>query len=146
MLRFLEVCRKRNIPIKTVGLQSHLTHKIGRDGYEQQWREWRHFLQEIEDMGYRIAITELDASDADLDGLSAAERDLEIERAVKDYLDITFDVRTLTDVVCWGLSDIHTYHNAKHKDVRALPYDDHFRLKPMGRAIINAMNDAPERA
>ena len=141
VLHFLEECRRRDISINTVGLQSHLTHTAGRGGYQ---RIWRSFLGEIEDMGYRIAITELDATDERLSDLSETDRDLEIARAVKDYLDVTLDVASLTDIVCWGLSDIHTYHN-DGRQARPLPYDIQFQPKPMTEAIIASIKAAPER-
>lgn len=189
MLLFLETCRENDIQIDTVGIQSHLRHWQGRTFISANWTD---FLHEIEGMGYKIAITELSASDDWLSGvperscrnLTACERqveeyaqdepidpytagerirvrDQEAGRAVAEYLAATLQATSIRDIVCWGLSDAHWYLN--HRDrfyrdgciteegaaqpcIRALPYDELFEMKPMARAIMAAMEQAPPRS
>lgn len=101
------------------------------------------------------------AVDADTARERARVRDEETGRAVAEYLAVTLQVRGIKDIVCWGLSDTSWHQNLvgrfcrdgcitddgdRHPCIRALPYDKHLEMKPMARAIMAAMEQAPPRS
>ncbi|MEM7445914.1 MAG: endo-1,4-beta-xylanase [Pseudomonadota bacterium] len=170
-LKMLKRCLDRGAPIDTLGIQSHLVprnvtridHQDGTVEFRPQLRtfdhdEWRCFLDEVEKLGLRIAITELSAPDLFLDG-PLELRNRIAAGDVEDYLNVTLQSRCIRDIVCWGLSDADTHYTNEAKlwedaeeqtgrtiqSVSALPFDDDFAMKPMAEAIMRAMRNAPPR-
>ncbi|MBB3693320.1 endo-1,4-beta-xylanase [Sphingomonas sp. BK580] len=152
VLRLLEGFRKRGTPVDALGLQSHIV-TAGSDtaasarAYEG---EWRHFLDAVTAMGYRLLITEFDVRDNGLPAEVAA-RDRGVADYARRYLDVTLSYPGLRDVLAWGLSDrfswIGPFEPRPDKAPRRpCPYDVDYRPKPLHAAIARALAEAPRRA
>ncbi len=147
VLRLLERFRKENVPVDALGIQSHL----GNDGSHSkaQHTEWKHFLDEVTAMGYRLLITEFDINDREMPK-DIAQRDAQVAAVAKSYLDLMLSYPQLDQLLCWGLWDKHSWLNgfaprADGLPQRPLPYDDALRPKPMRAAIADALRAAPVR-
>jgi len=151
VLRLLEGFRRRGVPVHALGVQSHLV-TAGPDtggsarAYE---RDWRHFLDAVTGMGYRLLITELDVRDNGLP-VDPAARDRGVADYARRYLDVMFDYPQLRDVVVWGLCDrfswIGPFEPRPDKAARRpCPYDADYRAKPLRTAIAQALATAPRR-
>ncbi|MEI5687584.1 MULTISPECIES: endo-1,4-beta-xylanase [Sphingomonas] len=151
VLRLLEGFRRRNVPVDALGLQSHLVTQ-GPDGTAsaaQLQGEWRRFLDAVTAMGYGLLITELDVRDNHLPA-AIAPRDRAVADFTRAYLDVTLAYPKLRDVLCWGLSDAHSWIEGfeprpDHAKRRPTPYDVALRPKPMRAAIAAALAAAPAR-
>lgn len=152
VLKLLEALKARGTPLDAVGLQSHIgSWDDVRDGKDAA-REWRHFLDAVTGMGYRLLITEFDVNDRELPG-DIARRDAGVAALAKEYLDLTLSYPQVTDFVMWGMADhvswLRTWDEAPRKDgftMRGTPYDDALRPKPLFDAILAALRAMPPRA
>jgi endo-1,4-beta-xylanase len=76
VLKLLEGFRKRNVPVDTLGVQSHIEMLTGLDPASGLGpyceNEWHMFLDEVTAMGYKLKITEFDIKDNALPGDRAA--------------------------------------------------------------------------
>lgn len=152
VLRLLERSLSRGVPIQALGIQSHLGKTLGKPVFE---REWYDFLREVNDMGLRVLITELDCSDQVLTESDPALRDTEVAEFVRRYLDITLAFANVDRLVVWSISDATGYMNrpsypdnrrrADGLPLRGYVYDADFQPKPMRTAIAEALRAAPER-
>ena len=152
VLRLLERARQRDLPLHTLGIQSHIGKTLGRARDERGWRD---FLQAVSDMGFAIAITEFDCSDRNIAASDPAIRDAEVAAHCRAYLDLTLDFTNVRDVVVWSLGDGASYMNrpgypqwgrrADGLALRGHPFDDQLRPKPMFSAIEAALRAAPMR-
>jgi endo-1,4-beta-xylanase len=154
VLHLLEGFRKRDVPVDTLGLQSHLSAKAGMDrgGFgAAQERAWRGFLDAVTGMGYKLQITEFDVNDTAIPGDYGA-RDTAVADITKAFLDCTLSYRQVGVLMVWGMSDRYSWlqHNkTKRADglpLRCCPYDADFRPHPMRDAIGRALAGAPTRA
>lgn len=152
VLRLLEGFRKRGTPVDALGIQSHIEMfeidpATGVGPYAE--REWRRFLDEVVDMGYRLLITEFDVKD------KAAPADIAArDRIVAEYTERYFDLmleydRHLDDILAWGMVDkfnwLQFFDPAKRDDgleVRGTPYSSDYEAKPMRTAIAEALAQA----
>jgi endo-1,4-beta-xylanase len=64
------------------------------------------FLHEVEGLGLKIVVTELDVADRD-GPIDIAKRDAEVASATRRFLDASLANRTTLGVLTWGLS--HRY-------------------------------------
>lgn len=152
VLRLLERALSRDVPIDAIGLQSHLASSLERGHDELAWRK---FLEEIEGFGLKMLITELDCGDRGVAVRDPAARDIEVAAFTKGYLDLTLSFESVEQVVLWSISDRGSYLNRpqypaeRRRDdglpMRAHPYDEGFRPKPMRTAIAAALAAAPLR-
>ncbi len=152
VLKLLERALKRNVPIDAIGIQSHLAGSLARGHDEAAWRA---FLEEIEGMGLKVLITELDCGDRGIVTSSPEARDLEVAAFTKGYLDLTLSFENVEQVILWSISDRGSYLNrpqypeARRRPdglpMRGHPYDVDFRAKPMRNAIASALASAPLR-
>lgn len=145
VLRILERLRKRDVPIDTLGIQSHLR----RFPDTEDDRSWREFLKEVSDMGYEIALTELDVRDKGLPA-DITLRDQMVADHTKHFLDITLDSPAVKEVMTWGISDKYTVRQRVDKRLddlpsRSLPFDDKYKAKLMRTAIAAAFEGASAR-
>lgn len=153
VLRLLERALARNVPIDALGIQSHLINTLNRPIDEKAWRS---FLEEVEGMGLKILVTELDCGDRHIEQTDPAQRDAEVAAFVKGYLDLTLSFSSVERVVLWAMSDRDSYLNQPHfpedrrradgLPMRAHPFDEYLEPKPMYAAIAAALRAAPERA
>jgi endo-1,4-beta-xylanase len=150
VLRLLEGFRRRNVPVDTLGIQSHL--RVGeRDTATgrapRQEREWRAFLDAVTAMGYRLLITELDVAD---NGLPAdtAVRDAGVADYLSAYLEVMFSYPQLRDVLTWGIVDRFSWLQGFTPRADGLPqrccaYDGSYAAKPMHDTLVRMLAAAP---
>jgi endo-1,4-beta-xylanase len=154
VLRLLERFRKTGVPVNTLGIQAHIgsgnqENNANRPFGAHDDRAWRKFLEEATGMGYSLAITEFDVHDATVPG-DADARDKQVAALGRAFLDITLSFKQVNVLVCWGLTDIHTWLQGRtpRKDgmpKRPTPYDNHYLSKPLRGAIAGALRAAPIR-
>jgi endo-1,4-beta-xylanase len=151
VLRFLEKLVAAGAPIDALGVQSHLANSV--EAHDEA--AWRRFLAEVQGLGLKVIVTEIDCGDRDLASQDVAIRDAATAAHVKDYLDVTLSFPNVTQVVAWGMTDRESYVNAKYYPEarrrpdglpqRPHPYDDAMKAKPLRRAIADALAAAPAR-
>jgi endo-1,4-beta-xylanase len=154
VLRLLEHFRRANVPVDALGIQAHLgsgnqDNNAARPFDGRDERAWRKFLDEVTGMGYQLLITELDVHDATVPG-DIATRDREVAALGRAFLDLTLDYRQVNVLVCWGLTDNHTWLQGRTPrsdgmPKRPTPYDVEYRAKPLREAIAAALRAAPMR-
>ncbi len=142
VLRLLEGFRKRNVPVDTLGIQSHiemfsLDPASGVGPYRE--REWRRFLDEAVAMGYKLLISEFDVKDKALPG-DIATRDAKVADYARRYFDVMLDYDELGDILAWGMVDPFSWLQgfAPRDDgleVRCCPYDAGYEPKPLRAAL-----------
>jgi endo-1,4-beta-xylanase len=142
VLRLLEGFRRRNVPVDSLGIQSHIEMfsidpATGVGPYRE--REWRAFLDDVTAMGYKLLITEFDVKDKALTG-DIATRDAKIADYARRYFDLMLDYPQLGDILAWGMVDRFSWLQgfAPRDDgleVRCCPYDSAYRPKPLREAI-----------
>ena len=138
VLRLLEGFRKRDVPVDTLGIQSHIEiYSIdpasGLGPYVE--REWRNFLDEAVAMGYKLIVTEFDVKDKALTA-DIAERDAKIAEYTERYFELMLEYSELGDILAWGMVDPFNWLQgfAPRDDgllVRSTPYDENYQAKPM---------------
>ncbi len=149
LLRLLEGLVKAGAPLGAVGIQAHLD--LAKGPFVE--RVFDDFLREIEGMGLRIAISELDVKEADYTA-SAAVRDQRVAELVGRYLTVALSHASVMGVTTWGLSDGNSWLEVTDADRarypgawrsgpgpgvnRGLPFDAAVQRKPMYRAIASA--------
>jgi endo-1,4-beta-xylanase len=151
VLRLLERFRRRGTPVDALGVQSHLitqglptaSHVAALEG------PWRAFLDAVTGMGYRLVVTELDVRDNMLPA-DIAVRDRGVADFTRAYLDVTLAYPQLTDVLCWGLADRHSWIEGfeprrDRASRRPTLYDTALQPKPMRAAVAAALAAAPIR-
>jgi endo-1,4-beta-xylanase len=131
-------------PIDGIGIQAHL--KVGN---RFNAAVWGGFLREIEQMGLRISITELDVDDLRLPS-AIPERDQAVADHARRFLDVTLANRAVRTLVTWGVSDRHFWlsspsRRADKLPARGLPLDADLQRKPLWHAIAAALDAAPSR-
>ena len=154
VLRLLEGVKSRGVPVDALGIQSHIEiftvdPATGVGPYAE--RQWRAFLDEVTDMGYRLLITEFDVKDKALPA-DIAKRDAAVADYARRYLDLMLEYgEHLDDILAWGMVDrfnwLQNFDPAKRPDggaVRGTPYDDDYRPKPLREAIAKSLASAPD--
>lgn len=149
VLRLLEGFRRRNVPVDTLGIQSHiemysLDPATGLGPYQE--REWRQFLDEAVAMGYKLLISEFDVKDKALPA-DIAVRDARVADYARRYFDVMLDYPQLGDVLAWGMVDRFNWLQgfAPRDDgleVRGTPYDSNYAPKPLRTAIAESFATA----
>jgi endo-1,4-beta-xylanase len=142
VLRLLEGFRRRNVPVDTLGIQSHIEMysidpATGLGPYQE--REWRRFLDEAVAMGYKLLISEFDVKDKALPS-DIAIRDARVADYSRRYFDVMLEYPQLGDVLAWGMVDRFSWLQgfAPRDDgleVRGAPYDSAYAPKPLRAAI-----------
>lgn len=133
-LALLRQFRDDKVEVDCVGFQSHLDAglPLDRDGLVK-------FVREVKQLGYKIAITELDVIDENLPG-DENTRDHMVAAHVKDYLACVGSEMKPVTVTNWGFTDGRTWLTMWHrrKDGRAmrpLPFDDQYNRKEQWAVI-----------
>jgi endo-1,4-beta-xylanase len=138
LLALLRDLRDRNTPIDCLALQSHLDAERIFDR-----PQLTAFLRDVVELGYKLAITELDVNDYKLRG-GPEERDVAVARHVTEYLDIVMSVAKPISIATWGLSDRYTWLRQYFKrsdgsPLRPLPLDANFNRKRMWAALASSI-------
>ena len=152
VLKLLEGFRKRGTPVDALGEQSHirlLKHKPVAEIVREAEGPWRRFIDEVVGMGYQLLITEFDVNDRTAP-TAIAPRDRMVADYAKVYLDLMLSYPQLRDVLCWGMTDRHSWlegfdPRADKQPKRGTPYDASFRPKPLRQAIAAAFSQARTR-
>jgi endo-1,4-beta-xylanase len=154
VLRLLEGFRKRDIPVDTFGIQSHIEiYSIdpasGVSPYLE--REWVQFIDEVVAMGYKLIITEFDVKDKALTG-DIAIRDAKIAEYTRRYMDVMLDYPEMGDVLAWGMVDGFNWLQGfaprdDGMEVRGSPYGSDYQPKPIRQALAGSLQQAvPHKA
>jgi endo-1,4-beta-xylanase len=154
VLKLLERFRKNGVPVNALGLQAHLgagnqDNNANRVFDARDERAWRRFLEEVTGMGYTLLITEFDVHDTPLPA-DFTQRDRAVATLGRAFLDITLSFTQLSAVLCWGLSDAHSWlqrriPRADRLPKRPTPYDVFNQPKMLREAIAAALRAAPAR-
>lgn len=149
LLKLVENLRARGIPLHSVGLQGHLD--LAKGAIPQQ--RLARFLKDLADTGVSLAITELDAIEADR-SLPLAARDMAVADHISSFLDVVMEQPAVDSIVTWGLSDRHSWLQENTPDTlaalshapvdgqrlnRGLPFDADMKPKPMQIVLNEAM-------
>ncbi|HZU51632.1 MAG TPA: endo-1,4-beta-xylanase, partial [Sphingomicrobium sp.] len=149
VLKLLAGFRKRGTPVDALGVQSHIRllkkEPVGAIVRESEG-PWRHFIDAVVGMGYKLLITEFDVND------HAAPTDILVrDRMVADYgrayLDLMLSYPQLGDVLAWGLTDRYSWltgfdPRADKTRQRGTPYDVDFRPKLLRSAMATSFHSA----
>jgi endo-1,4-beta-xylanase len=146
-LKALDHWLDNDVPIEAVGIQGHLL----ADRFHKRFDEsaYRQFLQEFQDRGLQILITEMDVLD---EGLPKAPevRDRAVADVYRHYLDVTLDEKAVKVVNTFGLTDRYTWldedqprDDGSHR--RPLAFDRRLKPKPAYFAISHSFRNAPKR-
>jgi endo-1,4-beta-xylanase len=145
LVRLIDSLRTLNVPLDGIGIQGHL--RIDNSPFSAQ--ALRKFLAELASRNVRIAITELDVREQNLE-LPKDERDRIVAAEVKRYLDVVLDEPAVTGITAWGLSDRYSWRSPPElirtgRRNRGLPFDEAFAPKPFRDTILAALERAPAR-
>ncbi len=150
LLRLVENLKTRGIPLHSVGLQGHL--ELAKGAIPQ--KRLARFMSDLADTGVTLAITELDAIEADR-SRSIVERDAAVADHIQSFLDVAMDQPAVESIVTWGLSDRHSWLQENAPDTlaalshapidgkrlnRGLPFDADMKPKQMQMVLNDAMH------
>lgn len=101
VLALLKELKKRGIPIRALGIQSHL-----RAGTNEKFAyDLPAFINEVKDLGMHVFITEMDVDDSHLT-LNGNDRDEVVADVYKRYLDLVLSTGAVDLVITWGAWDM----------------------------------------
>lgn len=146
ILRFLDRMAAERVKVDALGIQGHLWMPgAGRP----DWTGWRRFLADIASRDMAILVTELDAVDNGPQDRPDRRDQMAADR-IGEFLDVTLDERAVEEVVVRSLSDKYEGLSfaIPHKDGvkrRPSPFDENFEPKPIQKAILSALLNAPKR-
>ncbi|HYI72577.1 MAG TPA: endo-1,4-beta-xylanase [Skermanella sp.] len=135
ILRLLERVKGEGGRIDALGLQSHL-----RLGDPWDPKAFGAFLREVETMGIKPIITEMDVRADRVTG-DAEVIDAKVADLYTSYLETVFANSRCDTVVTWGLTDRYTFQRRRHADDRPLPYDENLHPKKAAAAVARILRD-----
>ena len=153
VLDLLRGFRDRNVPVDTLGIQSHIgfyssgTAQSIVDAQRPGMEAW---LDEIVALGYRLKITEMDVNDRNRSG-TIAQRDADIATYAAGWLDMMLAYPQLDEVLVWGMCDKYSWlqdfgePRADGTLLRPTPYDVDFDPKPLRQTYIDAFQATTAR-
>lgn len=142
VLSLLESLRSDGVPIDYLGIQGHLH---ATDTYSQPGLG--EFVREVQQLGLKILITELDVDDRSLPA-DPRIRDRAVAEVYARFLDMVQANADVVAVITWGLSDRYTWltNFARRSDgleQRSLPFDDSMRPKAAWQVIAARLGIPP---
>ena len=135
ILRLLERVKGEGGRIDALGLQSHL-----RLGDPWDPKAFGEFLREVQDMGIKPIVTEMDVR-ADRASGDASAIDAKVADLYTSYLETVFANSRCDTVVTWGLTDRYTFQRRRYADDRPLPFDDDLNPKKAAAAVARILRD-----
>ncbi|MEZ0495843.1 endo-1,4-beta-xylanase [Sphingomonas sp. IW22] len=153
VLALLRGFRDRNVPVDTLGIQSHIgfySSGTAQQIADAQIPAMRAWLDQVTALGYKLMITEFDVSDQNRAG-TIAQRDADVATYGRAWLDLLFSYPQLRDVLVWGMNDKYSWlqrfqPRADVLPLRPCPYDANAMPKPLYRAIEAAFRATAVRA
>ncbi|HEY8908643.1 MAG TPA: endo-1,4-beta-xylanase [Rhodoferax sp.] len=144
LLRMLERWVKRGTPIDVMGLQAHLnmSRKFSAD-------KLLRFFDELRAMGLTLQITELDVSEAQLQG-DVAARDAAIAALYRDFTQACLSHPAVEMIVMWNVTDDNSWINrwlqaqrrVDGQPQRPTLFDASGQAKPAFHAVAACMGNA----
>ena len=153
VLALLQGFRDRNVPVDTLGVQSHIGFYGGGTAQsivDAQTPRMRAFLDAVTALGYKLKITEMDINDKRRAG-TAAQRDADCATMARGWLDLFLSYPQLNEILVWGMTDRYSWlqgFDGPHQDgsrLRPCPYDDNLQVKPLRQAYYDAIVAAAPR-
>ncbi|MEO6361581.1 MAG: endo-1,4-beta-xylanase [Sphingomicrobium sp.] len=152
VLALLRGFRDRNVPVDTLGIQSHIgffSAQPATDIVAARTPVMRAFLDQVVALGYKLAITEFDVNDRDRIG-TIQQRDTDVATLARGWLDLLFSYPQLRDVLVWGMSDRYSWLQSFSPrpdglPLRPLPYNRDFQAKLLRDTLIDAFNATSTR-
>ena len=146
VLHLVRGLKSRGTPIDAVGIQSHI---VGGPAYSCGAGLAR-FMKEIQGMGLKIMLTEMDVNDRFLPS-DPASRDRAVAAAYDNYLKLTLANTDVIALLTWGITDRYTWLNKEDDRTdklpeRCLPFDADLRPTPAYTAEVHAIQAAPARS
>lgn len=145
VLALLRGMQSRNVPLDGFGVQSHIT----AGGGHVYGPGLTAFLAELQSMGLRILLTEMDVNDRALPS-DDRTRDEAVAALYGSYLQTALANTAVQAVLTWGLTDKYTWLNGEgsrvdHLPERCLPFDENLQPVPAYADEVNALRSAPRR-
>ena len=145
VLKLLRGMQKRGVPLDAVGIQSH----IAAGGNHQYGAGLQRFMHEVQGMGLKILLTEMDVNDRALPP-DLKTRDEAVASTYFNYLNLTLANPDTIALLTWGLTDKYTWLNGEDArpdklPERALPFDADLRPTLAYLGEIKAIQAAPTR-
>ena len=163
VLQLVRGMKQRGVPIDAVGIQSHLL----AGGTAHYGTGLTQFMQELQRMGLKLLLTEMDVNDRALPGDSqghdgrggrdtaiggwdTAERDKIVGGTYYEFLKLTLANPDVVALLTWSLTDRYTWLNGESSrpdklPERALPFDADLKPKPAYVGEVEAILGAPMR-
>lgn len=138
-LRLIDELQDAGVPLDAVGLQCHWM-----PDFEFSPAAFEDFLHEIAVRRLSIYLTELDVSDANLNG-SVSQRDAEVARRYELLVSTALKVPQVKVIQTWELCDNATWmrtaslRGPNGRLPRPLPFDDQLRPKAAYEALVRAL-------
>ena len=144
LLKLVADLKQSGVKLDAIGLQGHLQPQYPHDP-----GRFNEFLHKLADLGVDIYITEFDVCD-DVFPDDVAARDAAVARTAQQFLEPTLRHPAVKALVAWELADNYSFYRsmAKSKNPlstrlpRPLPYDDHYKPKPLWATIASALGNA----
>lgn len=140
-LALLQRLVSSGVPVHALGIESHLGLSAGHFNA----KKFKVFLSEVDKLGLKILITELDAVDDHF--LSNQRiRDLMVQRKYDEFLSVVVQEPSVIAVLTWGLSDKYTWLETERPRadkalVRPLPLDRNGNRKLVWGSLAQAFDD-----
>ena len=153
VLELLRGFRDRNVPVDTLGIQSHIgfyspgTAQSIVDYNVPIMRDW---LDEVVALGFKLKITEMDINDRNRAG-TIEQRDADCAILARGWLDLLLSYPELNEVLVWGMCDKYSWlqnfgsPRADGTPLRPCPYDSAFQPKLLRQAYMDAFDAAAAR-
>jgi endo-1,4-beta-xylanase len=149
VLELVRGMQQRGVPIDAVGIQSHIHAGPKPDGSHTYGPALTQFMNDIQKLGLKMMLTEMDVNDRDLPS-DIPTRDKAVGDLYASYLNTTLANKNVLALLTWGITDRSTWlnHEGARKDgqqERALPFDPDLKPTPAFFAELNALQQAPHR-
>jgi endo-1,4-beta-xylanase len=140
VLLLLRRLKARNVPIDALGIQSHLPAEA-LTGASGSYIGLAHFILQVRELGLQVFITEMDVSDAGING-SQRDRNRAVAATYNDYLHVVMADTAVKAVLTWGISGRHTWLTQEKPRLdgisQPLPFDAAYNALPAFYAIRDA--------
>jgi endo-1,4-beta-xylanase len=143
VLALLQRLIKKGVPIRALGVQSHLRTNEGTP----TWTGLNKFLLEIDKLNLQVFVTELDVDDSFMPA-DIPERDRQVADLYRSFLENILHHNSVKAVLTWCLSDRDSWlqNFRPRKDAlpqRPLPFDAQLNPKPAFFALRDSLVSKP---